>query len=197
MYPTPEQSNVSDQARTRPSLPALQPHPYRWSLAWALPASSHGAAVHREPTRLLPLRPRAPAARTGHAPRRCRPLPALHAPPSPRLPAPLRDRLAARRLGRAPRATHRSHHRARLRGSVARFAHRAEHPIGDRPQVGAVGLDSFREPAVFVNRSHFSSRTVIAVTERTPVDVTTTWGVLDDRRHQEVQPPVEDLAKAK
>ena len=37
---------------------------------------------------------------------------------------------------------------------VVRLAQRAEHPVGHRPQVGAVGLEPLRQPVVFVHRSH-------------------------------------------
>ena len=39
-------------------------------------------------------------------------------------------------------------------GRVVRLGGRAEHPVGSRPQVGAVGLEALRQPVVFVYRSH-------------------------------------------
>jgi hypothetical protein len=44
----------------------------------------------------------------------------------------------------------------RLLHRVVRLAQRAEHPIGDRPQAGAVLLESFCEPLSLVHRSRSS-----------------------------------------
>jgi hypothetical protein len=51
-----------------------------------------------------------------------------------------------------------------LLNRVVGFAERAEHPVGDGPQVGAVLLESLRQPVVILHRHTPSSRSVIAVT---------------------------------
>src|SRR5207247_4089405 len=68
---------------------------------------------------------------------------------------------------------------------VVRFAPRAEHPVGDRPQVTPVFLESLRQPLVFVHRSHSldlaspspighipSTRSAMVVTKQTATNVT-------------------------
>jgi hypothetical protein len=55
---------------------------------------------------------------------------------------------------------------------VVRLAQRAEHPVGDRPQVGPVGLESLRQPFVFVHRPHSLVAFRHGSDERNPADVT-------------------------
>ena len=60
---------------------------------------------------------------------------------------------------------------------VVGLAPRAEHPVGDRPQVTPVLFESLRQPFVFVHRSHSlghtpSSRSVIHSDEGNPTNVT-------------------------
>ena len=51
--------------------------------------------------------------------------------------------------------------------SVVRLAERSEHPIRHYSQMGAILLEALRQPALFVHRSHSSSRRVIALTVET------------------------------
>jgi hypothetical protein len=50
---------------------------------------------------------------------------------------------------------------------VVRLAHRSEHPVGHRPEMGPVGLEALGQPVVLVHRSHpRRSRSVMLVTNR-------------------------------
>ena len=55
---------------------------------------------------------------------------------------------------------------------VVRLAQRAEHPVGHRPQVGALGLESLRQHFPIVNGHSLRSHFVIIVDGRNPADVT-------------------------
>ncbi len=55
---------------------------------------------------------------------------------------------------------------------TVRLAQRAEHPVGHRPQVAPVGLESLRQPVMFVHRSHSLDAFRHSIDERNPSDVT-------------------------
>jgi len=55
---------------------------------------------------------------------------------------------------------------------VVRFADRAEHPVGHRPQVASVLLESLCQPILFVHRSHLLVAFRHCSDERNPADVT-------------------------
>ena len=55
---------------------------------------------------------------------------------------------------------------------VVRFADRAEHPVGHRPQVTSVLLESLCQPILFVHRSHLLVVFRHCSDERNPADVT-------------------------
>ena len=55
---------------------------------------------------------------------------------------------------------------------VVRLAQRAEHPVGDRPEVGPVCLELLSQAVVFVHRSHSSVAFRHSSDERNPADVT-------------------------
>ena len=65
---------------------------------------------------------------------------------------------------------------------VVRLAQRAEHPVGHRPQVGAVGLEPLRQPVVFVHRSHSSVAFRHSSDGRNPADVTARSSVTSSPR---------------
>ena len=60
---------------------------------------------------------------------------------------------------------------------VVGLAERAEHPVGHRPQVGAVGLEPLGQPVVLVHRRYLPpSPSDITVVEANPAEVTPSVG---------------------
>jgi hypothetical protein len=58
---------------------------------------------------------------------------------------------------------------------VVRLAQRAEHPVGDRPEMRAVRLEPLRQPLILVHGHILWSRYVISYDGRISTNVTARW----------------------
>jgi hypothetical protein len=70
----------------------------------------------------------------------------------------------------------------RLLNGVVRLGARAQHPVGDRPQMGPVRLKAFGQKFILVHRSHSLAALRHTHDERGPADVTDRIGPGDVKR---------------